>query len=153
LIQVIFIHKNIPGVLRKVNEVLADHNVEKQMTDSRGEVAYLMADVSNVDQKEIKDLWQNLEDLSCELFYQVHRCEHISHFSSSHSDAYIVLEGLIKKALRLEDNVQHNSASGLTLVGHKINYPQDGQEFVNFFNWGVAIIHRLDSKIYERYSL
>jgi D-3-phosphoglycerate dehydrogenase len=70
LIQVIFIHKNIPGVLRKVNEVLADHNVEKQMTDSRGEVAYLMADVSNVDQKEIKDLWQNLEDLSCELFYR-----------------------------------------------------------------------------------
>jgi D-3-phosphoglycerate dehydrogenase len=51
-----------------VNEVLADHNVDKQMTDSKGEVAYLMADVSNVDQAEIKDLWQNLEDLSGKSF-------------------------------------------------------------------------------------
>jgi D-3-phosphoglycerate dehydrogenase len=50
-----------------VNEILADHNVDKQMTDSRGEVAYLMADISNVNQGEIKDLWQNLEDLSCKL--------------------------------------------------------------------------------------
>jgi D-3-phosphoglycerate dehydrogenase len=57
-------------VLRKVNEILADHNVDKQMTDSRGEVAYLMADVSNVNQNEIKDLWQNLEELSCECFYR-----------------------------------------------------------------------------------
>ncbi|KAF2666459.1 D-isomer specific 2-hydroxyacid dehydrogenase [Microthyrium microscopicum] len=62
--RVIFIHKNVPGVLRKVNEVLSNHNVDKQMTDSRGEVAYLMADISNVRQPEIKDLWQNLEDLS-----------------------------------------------------------------------------------------
>ena len=58
-------------MLRKVNEILADHNVDKQMTDSRGEVAYLMADVSNVNQNEIKDLWQNLEGLSCEWFYQI----------------------------------------------------------------------------------
>jgi len=62
--RVIFIHSNVPGVLRKVNEILADHNVDKQMTDSRGEVAYLMADISNVDQGEIKDLYHNLEDLS-----------------------------------------------------------------------------------------
>jgi D-3-phosphoglycerate dehydrogenase len=55
-----------------VNEVLADHNVDKQMTDSKGEVAYLMADVSNVDQAEIKDLWQNLEDLSRESLYRLH---------------------------------------------------------------------------------
>lgn len=62
--RVIYIHKNVPGVLRKVNEIIADHNVDKQMTDSRGEVAYLMADISNVDQGEIKDLYHNLEDLS-----------------------------------------------------------------------------------------
>jgi len=62
--RVIYIHKNVPGVLRKVNEIIADHNVDKQMTDSRGEVAYLMADISNVGQDEIKDLYHNLEDLS-----------------------------------------------------------------------------------------
>lgn len=62
-VRVIYIHKNVPGVLRKVNEIIADHNVDKQMTDSRGDVAYLMADISNVNVSEIKDLYQNLEDL------------------------------------------------------------------------------------------
>ena len=62
-VRVIYIHKNVPGVLRRVNEILGDHNVDKQMTDSRGEVAYLMADISNVNVSEIKDLYQSLEDL------------------------------------------------------------------------------------------
>jgi D-3-phosphoglycerate dehydrogenase len=61
--RIIFIHKNIPGVLRKVNEILGDHNVDKQMTDSRGEIAYLMADVSDVDVAQIKRLHGDLEDL------------------------------------------------------------------------------------------
>lgn len=61
--RVIYIHKNVPGVLRKVNEVLSDHNIDKQMTDSRGEVAYLMADISEVNVAEIKSIYQSLEDL------------------------------------------------------------------------------------------
>ncbi|KAF2403211.1 D-3-phosphoglycerate dehydrogenase [Trichodelitschia bisporula] len=61
--RVIFIHKNVPGVLRNVNKVLENHNVDKQMTDSRGDVAYLMADVSGVTQEEMKTLYQSLEDL------------------------------------------------------------------------------------------
>ncbi|MCJ1337445.1 Phosphoglycerate dehydrogenase ser3 [Bachmanniomyces sp. S44760] len=64
-VRVIYIHHNIPGVLKKVNEVLGDHNVDKQMTDSRGEVAYLMADISNVGVHEIKELYQSLETLDC----------------------------------------------------------------------------------------
>jgi len=65
-----------------VNEVLGDHNVDKQMTDSRGEVckdhtsphitiltflqvAYLMADISNVNNSEIKDLYHKLDGLGC----------------------------------------------------------------------------------------
>ncbi|RDW61926.1 D-3-phosphoglycerate dehydrogenase [Aspergillus mulundensis] len=63
--RVIYIHHNVPGVLRKVNEILGDHNVDKQMTDSRGDVAYLMADISNVDHTTIKDLYERLESLSC----------------------------------------------------------------------------------------
>jgi len=62
-VRVIYIHRNVPGVLRRVNEILGDHNVDKQMTDSRGAVAYLMADISNVNTSEIKDLYQSLEDL------------------------------------------------------------------------------------------
>ncbi|KAH9822727.1 D-3-phosphoglycerate dehydrogenase 2 [Teratosphaeria destructans] len=62
-VRVIYIHKNVPGVLRRVNEILGDHNVDKQMTDSRGDVAYLMADISDVNTSEIKSLYQSLEDL------------------------------------------------------------------------------------------
>jgi len=50
-----------------VNQILGDHNVDKQMTDSRGEVAYLMADISNVNTAEIKDIYEALESLSCKL--------------------------------------------------------------------------------------
>ncbi|KZF22643.1 3-phosphoglycerate dehydrogenase, hypothetical [Xylona heveae TC161] len=63
-IRVIFIHQNIPGVLRKVNEILGDHNVDKQMTDSRGDVAYLMADISNVDHNGVRELYEELESLN-----------------------------------------------------------------------------------------
>lgn len=49
--------------MRRVNEIWGDHNVDKTMTDSRGDVAYLMADISNVNQDEIKTLYQSLEDL------------------------------------------------------------------------------------------
>lgn len=61
--RVIFIHQNVPGVLRRVNEILGDHNVDKQMTDSRGDTAYLMADVSNVQETEIADLFKELEGI------------------------------------------------------------------------------------------
>ena len=40
--RVVYIHHNIPGVLRKVNEILGDHNVDKQMTDSRGDVGFVL---------------------------------------------------------------------------------------------------------------
>ncbi|KAG8630749.1 hypothetical protein KVT40_002368 [Elsinoe batatas] len=62
-VRVIYIHRNVPGVLKRVNDILGDHNVDKQMTDSRGEVAYLMADISDVNVAEIKDLYQSLEEL------------------------------------------------------------------------------------------
>ncbi|KAL1958316.1 hypothetical protein VTO42DRAFT_4633 [Malbranchea cinnamomea] len=69
--RVIFIHRNVPGVLRRVNEILADHNVDKQMTDSRGDVAYLMADVSNVNIDDLKDLYERLESLSSRIMTRI----------------------------------------------------------------------------------
>jgi D-3-phosphoglycerate dehydrogenase / 2-oxoglutarate reductase len=70
-VRVIFIHQNIPGVLRKVNEILGDHNVDKQMTDSRGDVAYLMADISDVNMSEIRALYTNLELLDSKILTRV----------------------------------------------------------------------------------
>lgn len=74
------------GVLltEAVNEIFGDHNVDKQMTDSRGDVgflphplnpeiftcsqvAYLMADISDVSTSVIKELYQSLESLSCKI--------------------------------------------------------------------------------------
>ncbi|MCJ1476847.1 D-3-phosphoglycerate dehydrogenase 2 [Lambiella insularis] len=69
--RVVFIHHNVPGVLRKVNQILGDHNVDKQMTDSRGDVAYLMADISNVNTSEIKELYESLESLSSRIMTRV----------------------------------------------------------------------------------
>ncbi|KAL3469280.1 hypothetical protein BJX99DRAFT_265355 [Aspergillus californicus] len=69
--RVIYIHHNVPGVLRKVNEILGDHNVDKQMTDSRGDVAYLMADISDVDNMTIKDLYTRLESLSSRIMTRI----------------------------------------------------------------------------------
>ena len=54
----------LAGVLRGGSSKDAADKLDKQMTDSKGDVAYLMADVSNVDQAEIKSLWQDLEGLS-----------------------------------------------------------------------------------------
>ncbi|EFY91511.1 D-3-phosphoglycerate dehydrogenase 1 [Metarhizium acridum CQMa 102] len=48
----------------EVNEILGDHNVDKQISDSKGDVAYLMADISNVRYEEIKDINESLEALS-----------------------------------------------------------------------------------------
>ena len=70
-VRVVYIHKNVPGVLRKVNEILGDHNVDKQMTDSRGDVAYLMADIWDVNINDIKGLYTSLEDLGSRIMTRV----------------------------------------------------------------------------------
>lgn len=75
-IRVCHVHKNEPGVLKRVNEVLGDHNIEKQYSDSRGDIAYLMADISNVGEEEVEELYKRvgrhssniLTRLLCEFF-------------------------------------------------------------------------------------
>jgi D-3-phosphoglycerate dehydrogenase len=60
-VRVLYIHQNVPGVLRTVNEIFADHNIDKQFSDSEGDIAYLMADISDVNQSDIKNLYEKLE--------------------------------------------------------------------------------------------
>ncbi|GAA6037972.1 hypothetical protein JCM8097_009516 [Rhodosporidiobolus ruineniae] len=52
------VHLNQPGVLKVVNSILADHNVEKQFSDSKGDIAYLLADITNVDEAGINEIYQ-----------------------------------------------------------------------------------------------
>lgn len=58
-VRVCHVHKNQPGVLKQVNDVLSPYNVEKQYSDSKGDIAYLMADIADVspaDVNKLKDL-------------------------------------------------------------------------------------------------
>ncbi|OUM57607.1 hypothetical protein PIROE2DRAFT_52481 [Piromyces sp. E2] len=45
-IRLINFHKNVPGVLNAVNQILCSYNVECQNSRSRGNMSYLMADLS-----------------------------------------------------------------------------------------------------------
>lgn len=60
-VRCLYIHQNVPGVLKTVNDILSNHNIEKQFSDSTGDVAYLMADISEVDASDIKTLYEQLE--------------------------------------------------------------------------------------------
>lgn len=61
-VRVLYIHHNVPGVLRTVNEIFAEHNIDKQFSDSQGEIAYLMADISDVNHSDIENLYEKLEN-------------------------------------------------------------------------------------------
>ncbi|KAI8335921.1 hypothetical protein BC941DRAFT_503448 [Chlamydoabsidia padenii] len=56
-VRVLYTHKNIPGVLKEINELFADHNVEKQYSDSKDDIAYVMADIANVTDEHILKLY------------------------------------------------------------------------------------------------
>ncbi|GAA6061056.1 hypothetical protein JCM10212_000099 [Sporobolomyces blumeae] len=51
-------HLNQPGVLKIVNSVLSEHNVEKQYSDSKGDIAYLLADINVANENEIKEIYE-----------------------------------------------------------------------------------------------
>lgn len=70
-VRLVYIHHNVPGVLKEVNEILGDHNVDKQMTDSKGQIAYLMADISDMNTDVAKDLYQRLESLGSRIMTRV----------------------------------------------------------------------------------
>jgi D-3-phosphoglycerate dehydrogenase len=60
-IRVCHVHRNEPGVLRAINAILGHHNIEKQYSDSKGDIAYLMADISGVGEEEVKDIYEAIK--------------------------------------------------------------------------------------------
>jgi D-3-phosphoglycerate dehydrogenase len=69
--RVIYIHRNVPGVLRKVTEILSGHNVDRQITDSKGKLAYLMADINTVNTDDIKTIHDSLDLLNSRILTRV----------------------------------------------------------------------------------
>ncbi len=59
-IRLCHVHTNQPGVLGQVNDILSSYNVEKQYSDSKGEVAYLMSDIANVSHTDIERLQEQI---------------------------------------------------------------------------------------------
>jgi D-3-phosphoglycerate dehydrogenase / 2-oxoglutarate reductase len=55
-IRLCYVHSNQPGVLRRINEILSPYNVEKQYSDSKGDIAYLMADIADVSVADVNKL-------------------------------------------------------------------------------------------------
>ncbi|KAI1827540.1 D-3-phosphoglycerate dehydrogenase 1 [Xylaria intraflava] len=69
--RIIFIHQNIPGVLRRVNEILGEHNVHNQISVSRGDRAYLMADMSYARTSDLSSILDGLESLSSRILTRI----------------------------------------------------------------------------------
>ncbi len=58
-------------MLRKVNTILSNHNVSKQNSDSRADVAYLMADITDVAPDDLKEISDGLEALDSRIMTRV----------------------------------------------------------------------------------
>jgi len=49
------IHNNVPGILRAINDILADRgiNIERQVLDTRGTVGYAIYDINRACDEEL----------------------------------------------------------------------------------------------------
>lgn len=66
-IRVCYVHNNQPGVLRQVNDILSPYNVEKQYSDSKGDIAYLLADIADVSPSDINKLRETISHTSANI--------------------------------------------------------------------------------------
>jgi D-3-phosphoglycerate dehydrogenase / 2-oxoglutarate reductase len=66
-VRICHVHVNQPGVLKQVNEVLSPYNVEKQYSDSKGDVAYLMADIADVSPQDVNRLREMISKTSANI--------------------------------------------------------------------------------------
>lgn len=72
--QKYFIYYSVPGVLKQINLRLSEFNIEKQICDSRGPVAYVIVDInanSQIDQlqKLFTDLTRVPENILTRILY------------------------------------------------------------------------------------
>ena len=70
-VRLCHVHTNQPGVLRVVNEILSPYNVEKQYSDSKGDIAYLMADISDVSKLDVERLQDQISHTSANILTRV----------------------------------------------------------------------------------
>lgn len=69
--RIIYIHKNVPGALKDIYRILMGHNIDKQTSDSKGDIAYMIADVSGVHLSDLKGISDELNSLSSRIMTRV----------------------------------------------------------------------------------
>lgn len=69
--RVIYIHKNVPGALKDIYRILMGHNIDKQTSDSKGDIAYMIADVSGVHMSDLKGISDELNSLSSRIMTRI----------------------------------------------------------------------------------
>lgn len=57
------VHQNVPGVLKKINLILGEYNIEKQICESRGPFAYLIADISTANEENLEKIFKDIYDI------------------------------------------------------------------------------------------
>ena len=76
-VRLINIHANVPGVLKQINKLLSEYNIEKQICDSKESVAYLMADLAVEDETELKKIYASISSIPGKVFLAAHFSENI----------------------------------------------------------------------------
>jgi len=59
-IRLVNFHKNVPGVLNAINQILCSYNVECQNSRSRGNMSYLMADLSLDNRDVVSEIFKEV---------------------------------------------------------------------------------------------
>jgi D-3-phosphoglycerate dehydrogenase len=56
------IHHNVPGILRAINDILADReiNIERQVLDTRGNLGYAIYDINRDCDEELLEKLRNI---------------------------------------------------------------------------------------------
>lgn len=63
VIRICHVHQNQPGALRSINSLLGNYNVDKQHTDSKKDVAYLMVDISGISEEQTSQIYEQVSRL------------------------------------------------------------------------------------------
>lgn len=54
--RIVNIHRNLPGVMKQINGILADFNISAQLLGTKGDIGYMICDVDREAGKEVKKL-------------------------------------------------------------------------------------------------
>ncbi|KAJ1985739.1 D-3-phosphoglycerate dehydrogenase 2 [Dimargaris cristalligena] len=64
VLRLVNVHRNVPGVLRQINNILGPFNVEKQVCDNKDTISYFMADITIGGVEDIQTLYDRISSIN-----------------------------------------------------------------------------------------